>query len=328
LRIAKAEQEALAKAKAEAQAFEEKRQAAAAKAAAEKELELKKNNKAIAKAKAKEEQLRIATAEQEALAKAKAEAQAFEEKRQAEVAKAEAKKKQERKKKNKASAKDKVEERKQLAEKRRYDSIVSVRENEAKQLKALKRQNDSIAKLIEEERKELEALRKSAAASNQNTASTPDPEEVKKRALLERMKYRDSCHYQINEYDKFYNITTIRTEPYKLSSNLTVELYKQGRKTNVFFNFDEDLGCASYLPSQRSSVKVTLQNDRVIKFYHSWDIECGEAFLFKAVLTKAHIANLKMSPIKSIELNGTQDSKAINYIEYKGFFRDKLKCIE
>ena len=179
---------------------------------------------------------------------------------------------------------------------------------------------------MEAERKELEALRESAAATKQNSA--PSPEEAKKKALLERMKYRDSCHYQINEYDRFYNITTIRTEEYKLSNKLSVELYKQGRKTNVFFSLNEDLGCASYLPRQRSSVKVTLQNDYVVKFYHSWDIECGETFLFKAVLTKAHIENLKMSPIKSIELNGTQDSKAITDIEYKTFFRDKLKCIE
>ena len=142
------------------------------------------------------------------------------------------------------------------------------------------------------------------------------------------MKYRDSCHYQINEYDKFYNITTIRTEAYSISNNLTVELYKQSRKENVFFNYSGDLGCASYLSNQRSSVKITLENNKVISFYHSWDIECGDIFNFKARLTATQINILKTSPIKSITLKGTEDSKEISFINYKEFFIDKLKCIE
>ena len=141
------------------------------------------------------------------------------------------------------------------------------------------------------------------------------------------MKFRDSCHYQINEYDRFYNITTIRTEAYPLSKNLTVELYKQGRKTNVFFNYTGDLGCASYLPRERSSVKVSLENNQTIVFYHSWDIECG-VFLFKSILTSAQMNILKNSPIKSITLKGTEDSKEVNFIDYKEFFIDKLKCID
>jgi hypothetical protein len=141
------------------------------------------------------------------------------------------------------------------------------------------------------------------------------------------MKFRDSCHYQINDYDKFYNVTTVRTEAYTLSNNLTVELYRQNRKIDVFFNYDGDLGCASYLPNQRSSVKVTLENNITIAFYHSWDIECGQ-FLFKARLSNAQMNSLGESPIKSILLRGTEGSKQINYIQYKEFFIDKLKCIQ
>ncbi len=250
-------------------------------------------------------------------------------KRNYSIAKAKAQEKalEEKRKKNTISQ-TKEEQSNRIIEKRRYDSIIKVRELETKQLIELRRQNDSIARIIEKERKELEALRNRTAIAKEANTSNSKEEENKKATLLERIKYRDSCHYQINEYDRFYNITTIRTEPYTLNKNLTVELYKQGRKTNVFFNLSEDLGCATYLPNQRSSVKITLENNRIVNFYHSWDIECGELFLFKARLSSININILKKSPIKSIVIHGTQGYKEINFIEYKEFFIDKLKCIE
>ena len=250
-------------------------------------------------------------------------------KRNYSIAKAKAQEKalKEKRKKNTISQ-TKEEQSNRIIEKRRYDSIIKVRELETKQLIELSRQNDSIARIIEKERKELEALRNRTAIAKEANTSNSKEEENKKATLLERIKYRDSCHYQINEYDRFYNITTIRTEPYTLNKNLTVELYKQGRKTDVFFNLSEDLGCATYLPNQRSSVKITLENNRIVNFYHSWDIECGELFLFKARLSSININILKKSPIKSIVIHGTQGYKEINFIEYKEFFIDKLKCIE
>ena len=250
-------------------------------------------------------------------------------KRNYSIAKAKAQEKalEEKRKKNTISQ-TKEEQSNRIIEKRRYDSIIKVRELETKQLIELRRQNDSIARIIEKERKEQEALRNRTTIAKEANTSNSKEEENKKATLLERIKYRDSCHYQINEYDRFYNITTIRTEPYTLNKNLTVELYKQGRKTDVFFNLSEDLGCATYLPNQRSSVKITLENNRIVNFYHSWDIECGELFLFKARLSSININILKKSPIKSIVIHGTQGYKEINFIEYKEFFIDKLKCIE
>ena len=250
-------------------------------------------------------------------------------KRNYSIAKAKAREKalEEKRKKNTISQ-TKEEQSNRIIEKRRYDSIIKVRELETKQLIELRRQNDSIARIIEKERKEQEALRNRTTIAKEANTSNSKEEENKKATLLERIKYRDSCHYQINEYDRFYNITTIRTEPYTLNKNLTVELYKQGRKTNVFFNLSEDLGCATYLPNQRSSIKITLENNRIVNFYHSWDIECGELFLFKARLSSININILKKSPIKSIVIHGTQGYKEINFIEYKEFFIDKLKCIE
>ena len=141
------------------------------------------------------------------------------------------------------------------------------------------------------------------------------------------IEFRNTCHYAINEFDPFYNVKTIRTDAYTVADNLTVELYKQGRKTNIFLNAKENLGCVSYFSHNRSSIRVTLENNQVVSFYHSWDMECGE-FLFKGNLSNSQISTLKYSPIKSIRLKGTKGSVEISNIEYREFFMDKLRCIE
>ena len=125
----------------------------------------------------------------------------------------------------------------------------------------------------------------------------------------------------------FYNVVNIKTEPYKISENLTIELHRQGRSLNVFFNLDRDLGCASYLPNNRSSAKVTLENNQTITFYHSWGMDCG-TFGLKAKLSKSQILKLEQSPIKQIILRGTELTQDIYNVEYKEFFMDKLKCLE
>ncbi|WNH13117.1 hypothetical protein [Thalassobellus suaedae] len=147
------------------------------------------------------------------------------------------------------------------------------------------------------------------------------------KSKLEENEFRLKCHYAIDEYDEFYKKIYIRTVPYLLNENLSVELYKYGQKVCVFFNLKQDLGCASYLPSNRSSVKVTLENNQIITFYHSWDMYCGD-FSFKGRLSSSQINRLKTSPIKSISLKGTKHSIDILNIAYNEFFMDKLKCIE
>ncbi|TBN13903.1 coiled-coil domain-containing protein [Hyunsoonleella pacifica] len=227
-----------------------------------------------------------------------------------------------------------------LKEKRRLDSIAQVKELEKQKLArelelARKQLEDLKKKQLRDSIAQIEALKKQKltdATSQVGTLSEDDKNkqelEQKQREAKERLKFRDSCHYQVNEYDRFYNIRTIRTEAYTIAEHLTVELYKQGLKTNVFFNLSKyNLGCASYLPNQRSSVKITLDNGQVVSFYHSWDIECG-SFLFKANLNKTKISSLLKYPIKSILLKGTTDSLEITRIEYREFFMDKLKCIE
>ncbi len=245
-----------------------------------------------------------------------------------------------------------------LKEQKRQDSIVLVKKLKQKAqevqeqaskleiLRAQKRQ-DSINK-INEERKRKQALdvraknllkeirekriQDSLARVSENEKKLSEVQKVDEKIKEEKSKsedneYRLKCHYVIDEYDDFYKKVYIRTEPYLLNKNLTVELYKYGRKECVFFNLNEDLGCASYLPSNRSSVKVTLENNYSVTFYHSWDMDCGN-FSFKANLLASQILKLKESPIKSVKLKGTKGSTTIIDIEYKEFFMDKLKCIE
>ena len=131
----------------------------------------------------------------------------------------------------------------------------------------------------------------------------------------------------MNEYDEIDRIKIGRTDPYNINDKVTIELVKRGRSINVFFNLKEDLGCASYLPSNRSYAKVRLENNQTITLYHSWDMNCAD-YSFKGALSKSQMALLEKSPIKSILLRGTKGSREVTNIEYKEFFIDKLSCIE
>ncbi len=211
----------------------------------------------------------------------------------------------------------------ELERKRKSDSIIQFQEAKKKRLEEQelvikikaeqkeKRKQDSIVKIKETEKSKIK-LQENKEQEN---------------ARLERIKFRNTCHYIVNEYDDYYKERNIKTTPYTVSRNLTIELVRQGRSVSVFINLSEDLGCASYLSSQRSFVKVKLENNKIITFYHSWNIECGD-FSFKGKISSSQIISLKNSPIKSIKLQGTKYSQEIIDIDYKEFFIDKLKCIE
>ena len=245
-----------------------------------------------------------------------------------------------------------------LRAQKRQDSIVQVKAAEKKQLEAQEQakrlavalkeqeQQDSIAQVKAIDKRQLAIdirgnkllteIRNKTKQDSIANASEVEKEQLevqevdvneKEKARLERVEFRATCHYAINEYDEFYKKIYIRTNPYLLNNNLSVELYKYGQKVCVFFNLNEDLGCASYLPANRSKVRVVLENNQIITFYHTWDMDCGD-FSFKGNLSSSQIVKLKESPIKSITLKGTKDSRDIINLDYKEFFMDKLKCIE
>ncbi|WP_345027143.1 hypothetical protein, partial [Flavivirga jejuensis] len=237
-------------------------------------------------------------------------------------------------------------------ERAKQDSIARVKETEKKiqEQQALARKQalekerakqDSIAKVKETERKvqELEALVRKQAAEierikkdsinkiKEAEKGAPETQDLAKEEEAASIKHRNTCSYLINQYDEFRKERSIRTDPYNVHKDLTIELHRQGRSTSIFFNLSENLGCASYLSNNRSHVKVKLENNQIITFYHSWNVDCRD-FSFKGKLSSSQMARLKKSPIKSIRLRGTKSFREITDIDYKTFFIDKLKCIE
>ncbi len=217
----------------------------------------------------------------------------------------------------------------------RQDSINRIKQEEKIQMELQKaamkqelinerRREDSIARITQSGKRSMEQeeiiekkdeqLIEFIGKNNDNSTS-------------ERTEFRNTCHYVINEFDPFYSIKTIRTEPYWINENLNIELFKQGQSQNIFFNLNDNLGCASYFSNGRSYVKVILENNDIITIYHSWEMDC-ENFSLKGKLTASNIEKLKKSPIKSMSLHGTKKSIDITNISYREFFIDKLDCIE
>ena len=144
---------------------------------------------------------------------------------------------------------------------------------------------------------------------------------------LEDIKFRNTCHYLINEYDDFNKRYLKITDKYEINETLNIELIKEGSSKKVHINFSKNLGCVDYVPNTRSSVRITLENTQVIILYHSGSLDCND-FSLKAELSESKINQLRNSPIKSFNLRGTKGSVTISDIDYNNFFIDKLKCIE
>ncbi|MFS4482126.1 hypothetical protein ACKGJY_03860 [Hyunsoonleella sp. 2307UL5-6] len=239
--------------------------------------------------------------------------------------------------KRKVALENALEKQKQeaLIVKRKLDSVskATAREQQllARKLELARQQllelkekgkKDSIARI------EAGKMREQNTESNKNKIVSENEEQTKSKITIkEQLKYKDSCYYQINDFDKFYNVTTVRTNEYEVGANFTIELYKQAARKNVFFNLSRSLGCASYLPNKRSSVTITLENGKTVSFYHSWDIDCGD-FSLKAKLNTSKISILKSSPIQSISMKGTEGTWEILNVTYKEFFIDRLQCID
>ncbi|MEN3324265.1 hypothetical protein VP395_11045, partial [Mariniflexile soesokkakense] len=212
----------------------------------------------------------------------------------------------------------------------KQDSIAKAKEDEKLKIKTQKAtERDYKAERIEILKQEAIAQAKEEKEKNAIKEANNETiiDKKKENEKLERIKLRSTCHYAMNEYDEIDRIKIVRTDPYTINDKLTIELFKRGRSINVFFNLKEDLGCASYLPSNRSYVKVRLENNQTISLYHSWDMNCGD-YSFKGEISKSQMALLAKSPIKSILLRGTKGSREVTNIEYKEFFIDKLSCIE
>ncbi|WP_308992268.1 hypothetical protein QLS71_018380 [Mariniflexile litorale] len=215
--------------------------------------------------------------------------------------------------------------------KRKADVQIIIKEGEEEQKRLELKEFERIKALELVEKRRLDSIVNIKIEENKQVEIKAVPnkveEKLNKEELLEKKDVLSTCDYSMNEYDTIDRIKIVRTIPYILNKDLTIELFKRGRSTNVFFNLSEDLGCASYLPSNRSSVKVILENNQTITFYHSWDMDCGE-FSFRGNLSNSQIRSLKRASIQSIYLKGTKETRHITDITYKTFFIERLDCLD
>ncbi|MGG5486502.1 hypothetical protein [Gaetbulibacter sp. PBL-D1] len=156
--------------------------------------------------------------------------------------------------------------------------------------------------------------------------------ELNIRDSIAKIKRRKNCHYTLNEIDEFTNKRVITTEYYTIASKLynnyyfMIKLKRIENSEYIFFALDDDLGCTSPYKNSNSSVKIKLENNDIITFYHVGDINCGE-FELIGKLTNSDKSRLLKSPIKTIRLNGTDYYEDIKDFDYSDFFFDKLKCL-
>ncbi|MCB4806739.1 hypothetical protein LG651_00640 [Tamlana sp. 62-3] len=210
----------------------------------------------------------------------------------------------------------------QIKQKRIQDSIAKVKaeaqDDAIDRAKQIEKRKQLIAAAAEKQR--LETIEKQRITDSIAKAQSS-------KAASQDQVYHNTCHYFINEYDSFNHQQLIITEKYFISEQLNIELLREGSTTKIHFNFAEDLGCVDYVPSRRSTVRVILENDQSLTFYHSGSLDCN-FFSLKANLSESYISLLKQSPIKSINLKASKGEVLLTDINYKTFFIEKLKCIE
>ena len=90
----------------------------------------------------------------------------------------------------------------------------------------------------------------------------------KEKDSLAKLDLRNNCHYERNGIDEFEKIKIIKTKYYFVSEDLVIALSKIGNNRIVYFGLDGDLGCASPYKNDQSLVKVKLENEDIITFYH------------------------------------------------------------
>lgn len=200
-------------------------------------------------------------------------------------------------------------------------------EHEEKRLIELKKKKEKKELIYETQRREEEKKREEKRKRLKEEGKLKLLEFIKKDSL-KKIERRSNCHYQQNSIDEFDNVKIVETEYYSINNdfNLAIKLKKRGSNKIIYFSLDTDLGCASSYNTNKSFVKVKLENNDIVTFYHFGDINCRK-FTLIGRLSKNEIDRLKKSNIKSIRLQGTDYYKDLTDIEYKEFFKEKLNCI-
>ncbi|WP_421803845.1 hypothetical protein [Flagellimonas sp.] len=147
-------------------------------------------------------------------------------------------------------------------------------------------------------------------------------------------EYKSSCQYARNEKDEFTGKLHRYTEKYCIEQDpgnsigeFCIQLRRIGNNDYVIFEHFIDLGCASSYITNKSVVLVKLENEDIVKFYHSGKTDCG-SFRLIGRLTEGDKNRLKKSPISIIRLEGTDSYFDVEDIVYKDMFIDKIDCLD
>lgn len=155
----------------------------------------------------------------------------------------------------------------------------------------------------------------------------------------ENQRFEDlkkDCHFEENGIDEFTNVKRVSTISFNIDNpkkidfgggELYFQLIKLGSNKYLRIHSSYDLGCTSSYDNNKSYVKIKLENNTILTFYHIGDIDCGKFELF-ANLSNSDIEILKKSQIKTVRLSGTEYIQDIKKIEWSSFFIDKLSCIK
>jgi hypothetical protein len=163
-----------------------------------------------------------------------------------------------------------------------------------------------------------------------------DLEKLKEAALLKlkkeeenKQKERRICNYLKNEIDEFTSKEVKKTNWHNIKSERD-DIYIMLRSINsiksIGFLLNRNLGCASSYDNNKSNIKIKLENNTIVTFYHYTNLDCGDFTLFGR-LSKNDIIKLKSSPIKTIRFTGTDYYHDSKNIVDKNFFIDQLDCI-
>jgi hypothetical protein len=146
----------------------------------------------------------------------------------------------------------------------------------------------------------------------------------------------EKCDYKTFQRDEFDGIFIKETNYKGVATKngedfyLAIKMKKSGSVRVVYFSLDDELGCVSPYKTSRSYVKVKLENDKIITFYHKDDIDCGNDFTLIGTMTDSEFKTLKKYKIKSIRLMGTKyyEDLTKDMIYNPTYFIDNIDCVE
>ncbi len=139
--------------------------------------------------------------------------------------------------------------------------------------------------------------------------------------------FSTECEYTSNEVDEFNGDRVLFTKDLKVSDDLWVTFKRINNDKYIVFEA-MDLGCtAPFSYQNKSFVKVKLENDDILTFYHRGKIDCNH-FNLMGKVSNSEIKRLKESPIKSIRLLGTDSFFDVDDLKRPSVFQDMLSCIE